>query len=234
MNFDEIVTEVMARTRQTSDEAKTRIGRAVNDRHRRVTSSLGLNTARRITQTAIFPDTSNDMALTLTTTKVYALFQVDPVRRLLGEISFDEWRHLDVHHPVVGLPQWWAVDAVPKTSSGNALVVRLHPKPDPNDPNAAAYEFGADVLENQQDLVTGVVGSTPRFSPDFHDIIVHGALADEWMALKQDDLSKRSEATYEQRLAELRMFIAKSAYLDIHQGKHSPYPGGFPWGYGGY
>ena len=47
--FTEIVAQTAERLNLTSAEALARLGRYVNDRNRQVTSSVGLNTSRRAT-----------------------------------------------------------------------------------------------------------------------------------------------------------------------------------------
>ena len=94
MTFDEIVAEVAARTRQTSAEATTRIGRAVNDRYRRVTTTLGLASTRRAEVTAAM--VAGDPAVTFPGEKVLAVFLVTPAPRVLTEISFETWRQRSI------------------------------------------------------------------------------------------------------------------------------------------
>src|SRR3954469_9912696 len=108
MTFDEIVAEVLARTRQSSGEATTRIGRAVNDRYRRVTSSLGLATTRRAEATAAM--VIGDPAVTFPGDKVLAVFLTGPDRRVLTEITFDTWRQrYSSSAPLTGTPAAYAI-----------------------------------------------------------------------------------------------------------------------------
>jgi hypothetical protein len=204
MTFDEIVSEVLARTRQTSDEAKTRIGRAVNDRYRRVTTSVGLATTRRVEATAAM--VAGDPAVTLPGEKVLTVFLTGPQRRLLAEISFDTWRqrHTSVAQNL-GTPAAYAVANV----DAAGVTIYLTPAPE------AAGPIFADMLETLPPL-TGA--DLPAMPASFHDVLMHGALADEWMQLKQEDLTRASTGQYEARLAELRYFLAKSATLAIVQG----------------
>jgi len=204
MTFAELVTEVMARTRQTTDEAKARIGREVNDRNRRVTSSIGLVTSARGQVTV--PTFAQTSAVTVPgMTKVLAIAIHGETRRVLGERSYDEWFNAQTWAPAVGTPQTYTVVSM----LGTQVDIALDPIPD------AEYALDVTGILATQDMVDAM---SPPFTGQFHDILMHGALSDEWMQLKQDDLSKRSEAMYEVRLADLRMFIAKSAYLNISQG----------------
>ncbi|HEX6272888.1 MAG TPA: hypothetical protein VFZ53_07610 [Polyangiaceae bacterium] len=204
MTFTEIVTEVMERTRQTSTEAQTRVGREVNDRYRRVTSSVGLQTSRPGSATASTniagPHVTFDLEKVISVRMVASSF-----RRMLAEITHDDLLTRQTVSPVSGPPTFYAI----LKNIGNSVEVHLYPQPD------AVYALTAEGLRPST-VLTG--SSPPLFPASFHDVLMHGALADEWTQLKQDDLAARSEAVYEQRLAELRYFIAKSAYLDIHQG----------------
>jgi hypothetical protein len=216
MTFTEIVDEVLARTRQTSPEASDRIGRAVNDRNRRVTSSIGMATTRRVEVPGDTVVGIDEVDFDLV--KILAVFIPEAVsqRRVLREVTFDEWRGMKVYAPSSGPPTTYAIG----TTGPSTVQILIYPTPD------AIYTLGADGLDVMPPL-SGAI--EPPFTVDFHDILMHGALADEWMQLKQDDLSKRAEQMYEQRLAEYRMFIAKSAYLDIHQGKRGGFDRGPYW-----
>jgi hypothetical protein len=214
MTFTELVTEVMARTRQTSTEAQTRIGREINDRYRRVTTSIGLATSRRFTVTAA--TTVGNPTVVLDGEKVLAVFMTTPNKQVLGEITFDQWRNRNAWAPASGIPTSYAV----ATQSAGAVTINLDPVPD------AVYALSADVLREAPLLVAAV---QPDFAPSFHDVLMYGALSDEWMQLKQDDLYKRAEQLYEQRLGELRYFIAKSGYLQITQGGTSGLSRGPYW-----
>ena len=202
MTFDALVAEVLARTRQTSDEAKTRIGRAVNDRYRRVATSLGLATTTRTVATAAL--VAGDPAVTFAGEKVLAVFLDGPHARVLVEISFETWRQRSVG-TTTGIPVAYAV------ASADAASVTVHLTPTPD----TAGPIQADVLAASADLAGAALPALPA---SFHDILMHGALSDEWMQLKQDDLTRAAETVYQARLADLRYFLAKSATLAIVQG----------------
>jgi hypothetical protein len=219
MTFDAIVTEVMARTRQTSSEATTRIGRAVNDRHRRVTSTLGLQVSRFSTESAVIGEAPLEPAQAVfPLAKLTTVYLLVPARLVLQEITLDQYRSRVVASDATGTPTVYAVTLMVESKTE----IRVYPTP----PNLTTTLW-ADGLAPMADLVGTAVPSMPT---DFHDILMHGALADEWQQLKQDDLSTRSEAMYETRLSELRYFIAKSNCLAIAQGTRAPnnYPYN-PW-----
>ena len=212
MTFDQLVTEVLQRTRQTSAEATTRIGREINDRNRRVTSSIGLQTSRRVE--AVTVTIAGDPIVTFDVEKLLDVFMdLSANRRMLGERTFDSWRSIHTNAPSSGPPQTYAIA---RMLPGQVELV-LDPVPD------AIYTLKADGLVVQTTLAADDV---PTFSTDFHDVLMHGALADEWTQLQQKDLATRAEGMYEARLSDLRMFIAKSGYLAITQGQR----GGFDRG----
>lgn len=80
----------------------------------------------------------------------------------------------------------------------------------------SAYILSADVVINLSDLSGS---QQPPFPVDFHDILIWGGLADELYKMEKYDLAEKQEGKFEKRLGELRLFIAKSAYMDIYQGK---------------
>ncbi len=71
--------------------------------------------------------------------------------------------------------------------------------------------------------VTTISGNTvPAFPAKFHDVLVYGAMASELEHMEKYDMAKRQEDRWEEMLAQLRLYLASNAYLDIHQGKNSP------------
>ena len=124
---------------------------------------------------------------------------------MLIEITFETWRQRHSATPTAGLPVAYAVAA----TDAAGVTVHLTPVPD------AAGPIHADMLETLPLLVGAAVPAMPA---SFHDILMHGALSDEWMQLKQDDLTRAAETVYQARLADLRYFLAKSATLAIVQG----------------
>jgi hypothetical protein len=215
MTFTELVNEVMTRTRQTSSEAQARIGREINDRHRRVTSSLGLATSR---PGEVFVATvANVPTVTLTgVEKLFDVFTEASSRRVLSHITYDQWRNRNTWAPAKGQPTSYAI----KAQIATTITLVLDPVPD------GIYTVRADALLTAVALIGA---ETPLFADSFHDVLMYGALADEWMQLKQDDLMSRAESLYEQRLSELRYFLAKDSYLTITQGGTSGLNRGAYW-----
>src|SRR5688572_17183851 len=65
MTFLELVNEVTDRLNLTSDQAISRVGREINARYRRVTSSIGLGASRRVYDVAV-QTVTDDKYLTFT------------------------------------------------------------------------------------------------------------------------------------------------------------------------
>lgn len=215
MTFTDIVNQVLARTRQTSTEAATRIGVEVNERYRRVTSAIGLPTARRVEVSA--NTAANNPEVTFTAEKLLSVFDLNSGnRRVLEERTFDEWRNANTWAPASGLPTSFAVSRM----GASTVTIVLDPVP------TSIFALKADAIANLSDL-SGT--DVPTFAADYHDVLLHGALADEWLQLKQNELARHEDVLYEGRLSDLRMFIAKSAYLAICQGGRGGLDRGAYW-----
>lgn len=206
MTFTELVNEVMARTRQTSTEAQTRIGREVNDRYRRVQTTVGLGTSRPMTVSAL--TIAGEQSVSVPASKVIDVWIDQPagLRRMLQQITFNDWRSRQVSvNPNNGQPTFYAIGSW----GSDTVAIYFSPIPD------QVYTVKADVLG----LAVPLIGAmAPWFSADFHDVIMYGALADEWTQLKQEELARGATGLYEQRLSELRYYIAKENSLAIVQG----------------
>lgn len=227
MTFDELVRDTAKRLNLTSQEAFERIGERINDRYKRVTSSIGLITSRRQVETFTIdpaaPGNSTDGVdafqlpdLTFTgfekilriTTTLSGAGPNDASVLVLKQLTFDEIKN--VNRFLDRLPRAWAQ----KRMGAHQVTITL-------DSYTSTTEFdltveGYDVADVLAD------DAEPFFPTDFHDILVEGALADELMKMEKPQLSMVREQKYESRLSDLRMFIAKSAYLDIAQGKDKP------------
>jgi hypothetical protein len=195
----------------TSDEARTRIGEDVNERYKRVTSSIGLITSRRTkidvvvdptSVTSILPDLEIDGIEKVL--KISCMVGTRP--RLLDELTYEE------------ITDRAAADATPtafavKLMGSQMVTIRLNAFPSTTTFTLSVEGYDlADVLDDSAE---------PAFPEDFHDILIEGALADELNKMEKPQLAQMREARFESRLSDLRMFIAKSAYLDIQQGKRS-------------
>lgn len=210
MTFDQIVDRVLDRLNLTSVEATTRVGENLNDRYRQVTSSIGLEPVRIGTSDITvnltnYPDLPE---LEITTfDKLTKIMLVDGTAlRTLKELTYDELTNTPT---VTQTPNNWAV----KEMGAHSVTIVV----DGYTTDDATFR-----LQGYTRL-TDISGTTePVFPEDFHDILVDGAMADELRKMEKPQLAMEREAKYEQRLSDLRMYIAKSAYMDIVQGKNKP------------
>lgn len=212
MTFDQIEQEVMDRLNLTSTDARARIGRSINERYRWVTSSIGLQTATRtvVTGTAVI---ANQYITFTGITKVLAVYDntVTPPR-FLHEGTIDDVRQNRSSAEPVRTYAVYRMGASTVTILLDCLAT-------------TAFVLTADGYTLAPLLIGTVI---PAFNEDYHDILIYGAMATELKKMEKPQLAVDAELTYQSRIADLRMFIAKSAYLDIAQGlrggrSRSPY-----------
>jgi hypothetical protein len=208
LTFTELVTEAANRLNLSSTDATTRLGSYINQRYRRLTSSIGLNTSRRGTAPSV-----NTVAGTETVS--FALEKIEVVyvlasgsRRVLDEVSYDQLRIRNTELNPSGTPTEYAI----KTSGVSSVTVALSPVP------SAIITLYADGLLNASTL-SGT--NIPDFPADYHDALILGAISDELFKMEKYALAKDFQKQYEDRVADLQMFLAKSAYLSMTQGDSS-------------
>ena len=207
MTYQEIQNEVVDLLGPAGGRDFTRAGRAINRRYRWALSSVGLPATVRTTISAT--TTISDRLLTFANcAKIFAVFNpslTEGPGRVLREITFDEMRNRRL-----GLdpPREYAIQRM----GADTVVIMLSTEP------ATEFSLTADGEAPASLLATT---DEPAFPQDFHDLLVDGALAMLLEAKGQYDPASVHEARFQQRLGELRFFIAKSAYLHLHQGKTS-------------
>lgn len=215
MTFNAIVATVMDRLNLTSSAATTRIGEYVNERYREVTSGIGMITSRR-GLTDIIVDATNIIAYPslpeIESTGFEKILRIlllnDGGRvRTLSQKTYDDITNMTTN---TELPHCWAV----KTIGPSAVIFVLdsYPLTDPFTLRIEGYV--------QSSTLSGT--TEPNFPEDFHDILIHGAMTDELKKMEKPQLAQIAESKFNGRLSDLRMFIAKSAYLDIAQGIDKP------------
>ena len=202
MTFTEIQTEIADRLNLTSTAALTRIGRSINERYKELASSIGIKTIERTTATA--NTVVGNRSLAFTCEKIMSVYNTaftPPM--VLDEFTFDELRN-----QVQGTdpPQAYAIQLM----GASTVTVFLSSTP------ATIFALTADVLVN---LATLSAAAVPAFTEDYHNILVYGGMATELQKMEKYDKADIQEKKYEKRLAEYRLYIAVSAYLDIYQGK---------------
>jgi hypothetical protein len=215
--FDEIVQDVMNKLNLTDNKSRERVGGYVNDRYKRVTSGIGLITSRRtIINLDVDPTDLTDYP-NLPEIQVNGLEKVERVWTLydtsspnslqtLKQLTYEE---LTSRVPYSDVPRCWAV----KLMGPGVVTIVVDGTPTTAYPLSLEGYAIAPVLSGDLE---------PFFPTDFHDILVEGAKADELWKMEKATLAQAGETKYEGRLSDLRMFIAKSAWLDIAQGKDKP------------
>lgn len=206
MTFDELVAEVMDRLNYSSDEATTRVGKRVNSRYKRATSSIGLGVTRYEEGIAATATIGSRILTFNGIEKVLAVIDRSSGKDIpLTQITTDEM-HIT---PVKGEPprKFCIVG-----TSARSVDIKVDGEAE------SAYVLYAD---GEVVLATLSGDDEPVFPESFHDLLVFGVLADEYRKLEKFPLAEETEIVWEKRLSDLRMWIAKTAYLDIYQGRYS-------------
>src|SRR3990167_561039 len=207
MTFAELKTEIKDRLSYTSTDSDTRVGRLINKIYREITTTVGLDVSRNsATSVAV---TIGNAAVTFTgAEKVLSVWILDSSTRptILEEVLYAELSDLVIVDS--DKPRKWAV----KSTASNSVTIKLDAQPE------TAYTLYADIFGEIADLSSS---NEPAFPESFHDIIIEGVLKEEYQRLEKPALSDRSEARFQRRLSDLRMFIAKSNFREVYQGKNS-------------
>lgn len=198
----------MDRLNLTSEDAESRIVKRVQDRYRRVTSSNGLVTSRRVSRTYVIDP---DVVTILPDFRIEGMNKVLRIVRVVGTASralVDELSYDDVtsRNLSAGTPNNWGV----KFIGGSYVIITF---------DRTAEESFTIEVEGVANLGVLSANDEPMFPEDFHDILVEGAMSDELRKLEKADLAGIAENNYKERLSDLKMFIAKSGYLTMYQGK---------------
>lgn len=205
MTVNELVETIADDLGLTSPEAKQRITREINVRYKRVTSAIGLTPSRRVQRTTTATIGSNQLTFT-------DIEKLDTVFRVVGteSITLDELTDDEMVNepPRDEPPTKYSVYTIGPTS----IIIQV------DCVATTAYTLYAHGLSSSTTLSNN---DQPGFPESFHDILEWGVKADEYRRKEKSDLAQDAENTYETRLSDLRMFLAKSTYLDIHRGKHA-------------
>lgn len=205
MTMNELVEYIAEDLNTPSQEAKTRISHELNVRYKQVTSSIGLSPTRReeLTTTA----TIGDRLLTFTgAERLDIVFRkVGTKNIVLTELTNEEMTELN---PRSDPPTKFSVFSIAPQS----VTIKVDSTPE------TAFTLYAHVVSDASSLTNN---DQPAFPESFHDVLIHGVKADEYRRREKPGLAKESEMMFQQRLSDLRMFIAKSTYLDIYRGKHN-------------
>lgn len=189
----------MGRLNLSSDTARTRIKEFLNQRYREVSTSVSMTPVRRSTvtvATVVGTDTITPTDLLLPIT-----VRIPALNRVLDEVSVDQMRTFDAGENTDADPQFYAINNV----GASTVVLRLWPNP------SAIRTISIDGIVRGTELSAD--GDIPVLPEDFHDLLVFGAMADEYDHFDKADFAARQEAKFEKRMSELRYYLAKSAYL---------------------
>jgi hypothetical protein len=204
VNFRDLQQSVMSRLNYSSADARDLVKEWLNQRYREVTSSTNLSRTRRgvATMTTVV---GNRLVSASGIAKVMGV--VDPLilRRPLLEVTVEQIRAFDAAEQVVGAPTHYAI----LRHQNDTVTLTLFPTP------TSVSNLAVDALLAGTDMV--VDSDEPSFPVDFHDVLIHGAMADALTKLEKEKLALKAEMKFEKRAAELRYFLMKSAYLSRTQ-----------------
>mgnify|MGYP001607587797 CR=1 FL=1 len=201
MTFTELITTVQNRLNLSSSESTTRIGDEINDYHRRITSTLGLNITRRATVSSAI--VVGAPTVTFAVEKITNVIDRNYTpHKILSEVTMEEMRG---DAPFVNAaPLKYGISAY----GPNSVTITI------DCVTTTARTLFCDGYVNLA-ILSG--NMSPVFPESFHDVLKHGVLADEYRKMEKVALAKDAEGDYERRLSDLRMFLAKSVYLDLMQ-----------------
>ena len=207
MTFTELQTEILDRLNLSSTDAQTRVGRAINRIYRKVTTAIGLQLSRRTTTTANTTIGSSSVTFANTEKVITVVNRNVSPYRTLQEVTLDEIQE-DQAFASGDAPTMYAV----KSHTSDTVTVTI------NRLAATVFALHADVHQAVADLSGS---NEPAFPESFHDVIIEGVMADELRKMEKPALAKIAKDEYESTLSDLRMWIAKTGYIDIYQGKTS-------------
>jgi hypothetical protein len=168
-----------------------------------VQTDYNINAAITVVDANTFTYTVANSPVTPATGTITAGLQ--QVQTILTEETFDWLRNQPLSTPP---PQIYAISRMGSTS----VTIYLDCVP------TSVFILSADVM---QSTVTLSGTDEPLFDQNFHDILVAGGKVVELLKMEKPELAAEAEARFQSRLADLRYFIIKSAYLDIYQSKTS-------------
>jgi hypothetical protein len=207
MTYKQIQDRVMSRRNLTSTEARDRVKEYINERYRRVRASIGLGKTRRAeTSLSLVSGTSR---YTLTSTAKVLTITDSTNAKLLKEKTMEQIRALDPSLvQTSSSPDFYVIESIGASS------ISLFIWPEPTDTQSLTVDRLTLVTDLSAD------GDIPVFPEDFHDLLIAGALADEYRHAEEPTLEQKEEIRFEKALRELRYFIAKSRWLDLYQNSN--------------
>lgn len=197
MTFLDLQDAVLDRVNLSSAEARARVSRNLNLRYREVQSTLQLDKTRR--GSVDITTASGSPTVTVSgVAKLLGLYDPNVLHRELDEKVLSEIEARTAHNALLSTPTIFAIDE----HLNDVVILRFYPIPN------AALALEADCLLAGTDMVDD--DDEPTIPVDFHDVLLRGALADEYDKMEKFKEAAKQEQKFEKRLSDLRFFIAKS------------------------
>jgi hypothetical protein len=218
MTFVQLQNDVLARLGWSSTDARALVKSYLNQRYREVQSSCNLARTRFGTVTANTVANDNTLAFT-GIAKLNTVYDAVVLKRPLQEVTVAEIREMDTAAAANGNPTHYAV----LSHINDTVDLLLYPEP------AAISALSADGLLAGTDMAADA--DEPTIPDDFHDILLIGAEADGRRKSEKRAFANDCEQKFQQRLADLRYFLLKSA--NLRRTPHDRYtaPGRKLWPY---
>jgi hypothetical protein len=222
VTFKDLQDRVMGRLNLTSVESRARVKTFLNERYRKLQTTVGLGRVRFGT---LALNTINGTFTYSPATLAKPITIMYPAgNRVLTQKSMDELRMIDPDSSMTGEPEAFCLQKFGATT----CTLYLWPKPN------AIYALSIDGILTGTDLVND--NDVPVLPEDFHDTLEFGAAADELLKMEKPQLAAAMETKEQARTKDLRYFMAKSTYLGLQQGSASDlfwWWGPWWWGYQG-
>lgn len=208
MTFTEIVDEVKSRLNLVSSDSTTRIGRTVNRVYRRVTAQTGLNLTRTVLAKSANTSIGSPIVTFTDVEKIIRVYDDSSgTPREIQEVMLTTLREKNPRDS--DQAEYWAVQSM----TDDDVVIRLDIEP------LSVFAIKADGFLT----VTTLSGTdVPLFPESFHDLLVEGALVEEYYKMEKIQLARDAKGMYEQLLSEFKYFLNKSAYIEIYQSADNP------------
>lgn len=204
MTFTEIQTEILDRLSINTTDAQTRVGRAINRLYKRITTTCGLNTTRQVIGASQNVTIGNPVVTFTSIEKIVRVYDNVPTGTLKELKELPLIQLMEIKPKDSDSPTYWAH----QSGTGTSVSIRLDVNP------LTGFNLKADGYST----VATLSGSdVPVIPESFHDILIAGVLADEYKKAEKIELARDEKLEFEQRLSDLRYFLAKSAFKDIHQ-----------------
>lgn len=201
MDYVTLQNRVLGRLNLTSTTARDRVKDEINTRLREIQSSVGMAQTRF--GSVNFVTTSGSSTVTASgIAKLGTLYDPTILKAPLNETTVERIRALNPDGSVVGPVTDYAVEQIVDDS----VTLLLYPVP------TSAQTLKSDCLLAGVDLVAD--SDVPTIPVDFHDVIVRAVLYDELAKMeKMAPLALAELKNYTDRMGDLRLYLAKSAYL---------------------